>query len=96
MSLSARWSLGFYIGFTGPITFKNADGLREIARRLPPDRILIETDSPFLAPQQRRGKRNEPAYLRYICEKLAALQCVDPAQMARWTTSNAVALFALG
>lgn len=88
--------LGFYIGFTGPITFKNADGLREIAKRVPLDRLLIETDSPFLAPQQRRGKRNEPAYLRYICEKLAALRGVDPAQMARVTTSNAVALFALG
>lgn len=88
--------LGFYIGFTGPITFKNADSLRDVARRLPLDRLLIETDSPFLAPQQRRGKRNEPAHLRYICAKLAALHGVDPAQMARRTTSNAAALFALG
>lgn len=88
--------LGFYIGFTGPVTFKNADSLRDVARRLPLDRLLIETDSPFLAPQQRRGKRNEPAYLRYVCEKLAALRGVNPAQMARGTTSNALALFALG
>ncbi len=88
--------LGFYLGFTGPITFKNSHALRDIARSAPPDRILVETDSPFLAPQQRRGKRNEPAYLGYICDKLAALHSVDRAQMARQTSSNAVELFALG
>ena len=87
--------LGFYLGFTGPITFKNADALRDIARRVPPDRLLVETDGPFLAPQQRRGKRNEPAFLRYINEGLAALHGIGPAQMARQTTDNATRLFAL-
>ena len=87
--------LGFYIGFTGPITFKNADALRDIARRIPLNRLLIETDGPFLAPQQRRGKRNEPAYLAYINEKLAELHAVSADEMARQTTANAERLFAL-
>ena len=66
--------LGFYLGFTGPVTFKKAEALRDVARSIPIDRLLIETDGPFLAPQQRRGKRNEPAYVRYINDKLAELQ----------------------
>ena len=88
--------LGFYLGFTGPVTFKNAEALRDIARRVPVDRIVIETDGPFLAPQQRRGKRNEPAYLRFINDKLAELHGIPPAEMARRTTGNAERLFALG
>ena len=88
-------ALGFYLGFTGPITFKKADELREIAQRLPIDRILIETDGPFLAPQPRRGKRNEPAYLRYINQKLAELHHLTPDETARQTTQNAEHLFAL-
>lgn len=86
-------ALGFCLGFTGPVTYKKADELREIARRSPINRILIETDGPFLAPQQRRGKRNEPAYLHYINQKLAELHCVTPAEMARQTTCNAERLF---
>ena len=87
--------LGFYIGFTGPITFKKADALRDIARRIPLNRLLIETDGPFLAPQKRRGKRNEPAYLAYINEKLAELHAVSADEMAWRTTANAERLFAL-
>ena len=87
--------LGFYLGFTGPITFKKADALRDVAKSIPIDRLLIETDGPFLAPQPRRGKRNEPAYVRYINAKLAELHGVPPEEMARHTTSNAERLFAL-
>lgn len=87
--------LGFYLGFTGPITFKKADALRDVARSIPIDRLLIETDGPFLAPQQRRGKRNEPAYVRYINAKLAELHGAPVEEMARQTTSNAERLFAL-
>lgn len=86
--------LGFYLGFTGPVTFKKADELREIAKRVPGNRVLIETDGPFLAPQPKRGKRNEPAYVRYINERLAQLRGVSPAEMARITSGNAERLFA--
>ncbi|MCE2470606.1 MAG: TatD family hydrolase [Anaerolineae bacterium] len=87
--------LGFYLGFTGPITYKNADHLRAIAADLPVDRMLIESDGPFLAPQQRRGKRNEPGYVRYVNARLAELKGVTADDMARQTTLNAERLFAL-
>lgn len=87
--------LGFYLSFTGPITFKKADALRDVARSIPVNRLLIETDGPFLAPQQRRGKRNEPAYVRYINAKLAELHGLASDEMARQTTKNAERLFAL-
>ncbi len=88
-------SLGFYLGFTGPLTFKKADELREIAKIVPRDRLLIETDGPFLTPVPYRGKRNEPAYVRYISDKLAELHCISSAEMNRQTTANAEQLFAL-
>ncbi|MCY3781056.1 MAG: TatD family hydrolase [Chloroflexi bacterium] len=87
--------LGFFIGFTGPVTYKKADELRAIATSLPQDRIIIETDGPFLAPQERRGKRNEPAYLPFINRKLAELHGVSAEEMAQRTTANAKRLFAL-
>ena len=87
--------LGFYIGFTGPITYKKADDLRAIAACLPQGRILIETDGPFLAPQQRRGKRNEPAFLPFINERLAELHGITAEAMAHQTSKNAKRLFAL-
>lgn len=88
-------SLGFFLGFTGPITFKNADDLRVSARQVPPDRLLIETDAPFLTPHPYRGKRNEPAYVSYINQRLAQLHGFSCEDMARQTTANAERLFAL-
>lgn len=87
--------LGFYIGFTGPITYKKAEELRSVAAIVPCDRILIETDGPFLAPHPRRGKRNEPAFLSHINDKLAELRGVSAEAMAKQTTANARRLFAL-
>ncbi len=86
---------GFYLGFTGPITFKNADDLRQIARTVPLDKILVETDGPFLSPTPHRGKRNEPANIPFIVERLASLKQVSIEEMSRITTENAVRLFQL-
>jgi TatD DNase family protein len=86
---------GFYLGFTGPITFKNADDLRRIATAVPLDRLLVETDAPFLAPTPYRGKRNEPAYIPIMVERLASLRQISTVQMAAATTANAERLFKL-
>ncbi len=86
---------GFYLGFTGPITYKNADDLRRTAASTPMDRILVETDAPYLTPIPYRGKRNEPAYIPLMVERLAALHGVDPSEMAHQTTRNAERLFLL-
>lgn len=87
--------LGFHLGFTGPLTFRKADAMRGIARSVPMDRLLVETDAPFLAPAPRRGKRNEPAWLRHIVERLADLHGVTPGAMGRVTEENARRLFCL-
>ena len=87
--------LGFYLGFSGPLTFKNASKLREVARATPIERLLVETDAPFLTPAPHRGKRNEPAWVRHINARLAALHGMTPEQMARQTTRNAERLFSL-
>ncbi len=88
--------LGFYLGFTGPVTFKNADDLRTIAARVPDDRILVETDAPFLTPHPYRGKRpNKPAYVRFVAERLAALRRMPDETFAAQSTANAERLFAL-
>lgn len=99
-SFSADWDtavaaldMGFYLGFTGPITFKKADELRQIALKAPLDRILVETDAPFLTPQPYRGKRNEPAYVRFVAERIAEERGMDTAVFARQTTENALRLF---
>lgn len=89
-------SLGFYLGFTGPVTFKNADDLRRIAARVPDDRILVETDAPFLTPHPYRGRRpNRPAYVRFVAERLAALRVVSNDTFAALSTANAERLFRL-
>jgi len=88
-------AVGFCLGFTGPITFKNADDLRRIATRVPLDRIVVETDGPFLTPTPHRGKRNEPAYIPLIVERLAQLHTIPIDEMAQATTANAERLFRL-
>lgn len=88
-------AIGFYLGFTGPITFKKAENLRAIAKTVPLDRILVETDGPFLTPHPYRGKRNEPAYVQYMTEKLAELHDMSYEAMAHQTTQNATQLFGL-
>jgi len=89
-------ALNFYIGVTGPVTYKNADKKREIIRQLPLEKILIETDAPFLAPVPHRGKRNEPAYVLHIADKIAEIHSKSPAEIAALTTANAARLFAWG
>jgi len=80
--------LGFLISFSGVLTFPKAEGLRETARKLPLDLILIETDAPYLAPQARRGKRNEPAYVRYTAETLAQVRGLPLQAVAEATWEN--------
>jgi TatD DNase family protein len=80
--------LGYFISFSGIITFKSADALREAARRLPPERILIETDTPYLAPAPFRGRPNEPAFVGRVAEQLAALWNLPPEEVAERTTTN--------
>ena len=99
-SFSADWAtaravldMGFYLGFTGPVTFKKANLLREIAAKVPLDRIVVETDAPFLAPHPHRGKRNEPAYVTLVADCLAALHGIDTAVFAQKTSDNAQKLF---
>jgi TatD DNase family protein len=85
--------LGFYLSFTGIITFKNAAALREVVRRMPLERILVETDSPFLTPVPHRGKRNEPAYVSFVAETVAKVKGLSLEEVGRVTTLNAVELF---
>lgn len=85
--------LGFYLSFSGIITFKNADSLRDIVRFAPLDRILVETDSPFLAPIPNRGKRNEPAFTVHVAKKVAEIKEIPEETVARATTENFFKLF---
>jgi TatD DNase family protein len=89
----AGLDLGFYISFSGIVTFKSAEELREVARRVPLDRLLIETDSPYLAPVPHRGKPNEPMFVTHVASCIAALREMDPAQIAAATCENYVRLF---
>ena len=82
-------ALGLHISLSGVLTFKAADALREAAGRIPLDRLLVETDSPFLAPVPHRGKRNEPAYVRLTATRLAELRGLPLAEVERRTTENA-------
>jgi TatD DNase family protein len=82
-------ALGMYLSFSGVITFRNADAVRDAARRAPLDRILVETDCPFLAPVPHRGKRNEPAYVALTAQALAGLRGLQVDELARASTENA-------
>jgi TatD DNase family protein len=89
----AALDMGFYISFSGILTFKSAEALREVAGKVPDDRILVETDAPYLAPVPLRGKTNEPGYVRYVNECLAAVRGVTAEVMADRTTENFFRLF---
>lgn len=87
--------LGLFIGFTGIVTFPNAQDLQAIAKAVPLERMLLETDSPYLAPQAVRGQRNQPANVQYVAEKIAQLKGLSVEEVAQHTTANATALFGL-
>ena len=89
----AAMRLGFHISFSGIVTFKNAQALKEVARRVPLERMLVETDSPYLAPAPHRGRTNEPAFVRHVAEEIARLKGVALEAVAEATTANFFALF---
>lgn len=88
-------ALGFHLSFSGIVTFKKANEIQEVARSAPLDRILVETDAPFLAPMPRRGKRNEPSYVAHTCRFIADLRGMDHDEFAEATTRNARQLYRL-
>lgn len=87
--------LGFHVSFSGMVTFKNAEDIRGAAKNIPIETMLVETDSPYLAPIPFRGKKNEPAYVKYVAEKIAEVRGVSFEEIAEKTTANAVKLFKL-
>ena len=87
------WKMGYYIGIDGPLTFKNAAKLPDIVREAPRELLLIETDSPYLAPVPKRGKRNEPAYVVHVAAKIAELRGESVEEVAAYTTENARRLY---
>jgi len=89
----AAMDLNFYISFSGIVTFKNALDIQDVAKRMPLNRMLIETDSPYLAPNPFRGKPNEPAYVRYVAEFISQLRGIDVVELAQYTTENFFRLF---
>jgi TatD DNase family protein len=89
----AALEIGFFISLSGIVTFRNAETLREIARDIPLDRLLVETDAPYLAPVPERGKRNEPAFVAHTARFVAGLKGIDEETLARATTENFYRLF---
>jgi len=87
--------LGYYISFAGPLTFKKAPKLQETAKLIPKDRLLIETDSPYMAPEPVRGRRNEPTNVRYVGMKLAELRGETAEEVAAYTTENAMRVYGI-
>ncbi|WP_374328504.1 TatD family hydrolase [Azonexus sp.] len=93
---SQALDIGFYLSFSGIVTFKNAAVVKEVASRCPLDRLLVETDAPYLAPAPFRGKPNQPAYVRYVAEEIARLRDLSPAAVAAASTENFIRLFRPG
>lgn len=93
--VQACLDMNFYISLGGPVTFKNAPLPKEVATEVPMDRLLIETDAPYLAPHPNRGKRNEPAYVKLVAEKIAELRGISLEEVAEQTTQNAFRLFGI-
>ncbi|MEQ1532391.1 MAG: TatD family hydrolase [Sideroxydans sp.] len=91
----AAINLGFYISFSGILTFKNATQIKEVAQAIPLDRILIETDSPYLAPTPYRGKTNQPAYVKFVAEEIAKLKNISLQEVGETTSHNFNTLFRL-
>ena len=85
--------LNFHVSFSGIVTFKNAEALRAVAARLPAERLLVETDCPYLAPVPHRGKTNEPAFVRHVAQQVAQLRGLELTELARLTTDNFFGLF---
>lgn len=90
---SAAMDMGFYVSFSGIVTFRNAEELRDVARRVPAERLLVETDSPYLAPVPQRGKENRPAWVKHVLECLAAERDTEAAALADQTSVNFFRLF---
>jgi TatD DNase family protein len=86
-------AMGLFVSFAGMVTYKNAQNLRDVAAKVPADRLLVETDCPYLAPVPVRGRRNEPAYVSHTAACLAAVRGISPDDLAAQTTRNALALF---
>ena len=98
--VSTRWlkrfvNLGTMISLSGVVTFKNAPEVREIAQAVPLDRLLIETDAPYLSPEPNRGKRNEPSYVRFVAQEIAQVRGMSVEEVAKITTDNANRFFKL-
>ena len=87
--------LGFFIGISGPVTFAKAQGLRDVAATVEMERLLVETDCPYLTPEPYRGRRNEPAYVQYVVEAVARARSMAPVDVARATVSNVRRLFGI-
>lgn len=87
--------MGFYISIAGPVTFKNAVNVREMAKEIPLERLLIETDSPYLAPVPNRGKRNDPTNVRYVADMLSNLKEIQIDKIIENSRENTVKLFSL-
>lgn len=102
-SFSGNWEhatscleVGFWLSFSGPVTFRKAVDLHDVVRRIPIDRILIETDSPYLSPHPFRGTRNEPAYVQYVAERIAALRSMPLEELTEAAWTNAEQVFGTG
>ena len=89
------YKMGWYIGVDGPLTYKNAAKLPEIVEKFPLERILVETDAPYLAPVPMRGKQNEPAFVRYVAEKVAEIKGISVENVAKQTSTNAEELYGI-